>query len=110
MSTGMMLQDTDYTKIEFKRDWNCSANTIDICGIDMGVFSDLYHNSTNSDKSKQISRIEYQQFCDEFVFEKLRGKSFGAAFCDRFGFYNNVLTQLSDKQAKFHIETLGYIK
>lgn len=61
-------------------------------------------------KQKKISRQDYEIFCEEFVFDKLKGKSFGESFCERFDFNKTFLKDLSDKAAKDHIETLGYIK
>lgn len=58
---------------------------------------------------KTISRYEYDIFCKEFVFDSLKGKSFGQAFCERFDFNDVFLKGLSDNTAKHHIETLGYI-
>lgn len=68
----------------------------------------LEHLTTNHEK--KISKKEYELFCKEFVFEKLKGDSFGTAFCMRFGFNDTFLKVLSDKTAKLHIEKLGYIK
>lgn len=64
--------------------------------------------TTNSEKT--ISTTDYNVFCKEFVFDKLKGKSFGEAFCEKFGFNNIFLKSLSDSTAKLHIEKLGYIK
>lgn len=60
--------------------------------------------------TKKISKTEYELFCKEFLFEKLKGDSFGTAFCIRFGFNDTFLKVLSDETAKLHIEKLGYIK
>lgn len=60
--------------------------------------------------SKTISKSDYEVFCKEFIFNKLQGKSFGQAFCDRFNFNSVFLKDLSDDTAKYHIEKLGYIK
>ena len=60
--------------------------------------------------SKYVSRKEYDQFCKEFVFEKIKGKRFGEAFTEKFGFNGLTLNKLSDEVAKYHIECLGYIK
>ena len=59
---------------------------------------------------KQISKTEYDEFCKEFIFEKIKGISFAVAFCEKFDFNNIFLKGLSDETAKDHIETLGYIK
>lgn len=60
--------------------------------------------------NKKISIEDYELFCKEFVFDKLKGKSFGIAFCEKFDFNNIFLKGLSDETAKDHIEKLGYIK
>lgn len=60
--------------------------------------------------SKQISKRDYDSFCKEFVFDKLKGKTFGESFCEKFDFNNIFLKGLSDDTAKDHIEKLGYIK
>ena len=59
---------------------------------------------------KTISKEDYEVFCKEFSFEKLKGKSYGEAFCERFGMDDYILKNLSDSNAKYHIEKLGYIK
>lgn len=59
---------------------------------------------------KKISKEDYEVFCKEFSFEKLKGKSYGEAFCERFEMDDYILKNLSDKNAKYHIERLGYIK
>lgn len=74
----------------------------------MHIVQALEHLTTNT--NKQISSIEYESFCKEFVFEKLQGLSFGEAFCKRFDFNDFFLKKLSDTTAKDHIEKLGYIK
>jgi hypothetical protein len=59
--------------------------------------------------NRKISKKEYDSFCKEYVFEKLKGKTFGLAFCEKFGFNSIFLKGLSDSMAKDHIEKLGYI-
>lgn len=61
-------------------------------------------------KNKQISKKQYELFCKEFVFEKLKGNSFAESFCKKFKFNDTFLKNLSDATAKYHIEMLGYIK
>lgn len=62
-----------------------------------------------NNKSKTISKQDYELFCKEFLFDKIKGKTFGKAFCERFGFNDIFLRRLSDATAKDHIEKLGYI-
>jgi hypothetical protein len=63
-----------------------------------------------SNNSKQISKKQYEVFCKEFVFEKLKGIGFAESFCKKFKFNDTFLKNLSDETAKHHIEMLGYIK
>lgn len=66
--------------------------------------------SITGNPSKCVSKKEYDKFCKEFVFEKLKGKRFGEAFTEKFGFNGLTLNTLSDEVAKYHIESLGYVK
>jgi len=66
--------------------------------------------SITGNPSKCVSKKEYEKFCKEFVFEKIKGKRFGEAFTEKFGFNGLTLNKLSDEVAKYHIECLGYIK
>lgn len=59
---------------------------------------------------KTISREEYELFRKEYMFEKLKGKTFGEAFCERFNIEDYFLKNFTDGTAKYHIEKLGYIK
>ena len=59
---------------------------------------------------KTVSKKDYTVFCDEFIFDSLRGLTFGQAFCERFDITDNMLSIISDDSAKFLIEKLGYIK
>jgi thermostable 8-oxoguanine DNA glycosylase len=63
-----------------------------------------------NNKNKTVNKKDYELFCREFVFAKVKGISFGEAFCERFGFNNTFLKNLSDKTAQYHIEKLGYVK
>ena len=63
-----------------------------------------------SSKNKQISKKQYESFCKEFIFEKLKGIGFAESFCKKFKFNDTFLKNLSDDTAKHHIEMLGYIK
>lgn len=60
---------------------------------------------------KTISKEEFDLFCKEFVFEKIKGVSFGTAFCKRFGIEDSAISILkTDDFAKELIKSLGYIK
>jgi hypothetical protein len=65
---------------------------------------------TSNNNKRKVSKKEYEIFCKEFVFDKLKGKSFGETFCDKFNFNGMFLKNLSDDIAKDQIETLGYIE
>lgn len=60
--------------------------------------------------TKQISKKDYDLFCKEFVFEKIKGKKFGEAFCDKFGYNNFMLRNFSDETAIRTIKNMGYVK
>lgn len=59
---------------------------------------------------KRVPRKEYDKFCKEFIFQKIQGKSFVDAFCEKFEINNFFLLGLSDTTAKMNIEQLGYIE
>lgn len=67
-------------------------------------------DSITNNRNKTVSKEEYELFCKEFVFQKLKDQKFGDAFCQRFGFNDIVVRELSDDTAKYLIESLGYIK
>jgi hypothetical protein len=67
-------------------------------------------NWDGSKVHKTVSKEDYELFCKEYVFEQLKGISFGEAFCKRFGIDNALINMVSNDTAKFHIEALGYIK
>lgn len=59
--------------------------------------------------SSTVSKYEYEIFCKEFVFDQLKGVSFGEVFCKRFNINDSTLPRLSDDGAKFIIERSGYL-
>ncbi len=71
----------------------------------LSALEDLTQN-----KNKTVSKIEYEKFCNEFLFDKLKGENFGEMFCKKFGFNNTFLKGFSEETSKYHIEKLGYIK
>lgn len=75
-------------------------------------FTNMVQNLNNLSKKKStISHEQYEQFKKEFVFEKLKGKRFGKAFCEKFGLHDYVLSNIiSDDEADTIISLLGYIK
>lgn len=73
---------------------------------------DIYKtlDSLTTNQNKKISKQEYELFCKEFVFEKLKGKKFGEAFCDKFGYNNFMLRDFSDETAMRVIKNMEYVK
>lgn len=58
-----------------------------------------------------VSRGEYEVFCKEYVFHKLKNETFGSAFCKRFSIEDRAISNLVGEQfTRDLIETLGYIK
>lgn len=73
-------------------------------------FASLYQAPLSKQK-KTITLEAYELFKKEFVFEKLKGVSFGEAFCKKFGIVDNMLSNIkSETEADFLIRSLGYIK
>ena len=68
------------------------------------MFENMIFNLTTNDTSADISLEEYENFCKEFIFDKLRGIKFGRSFCDKFNISHNIIPQLSDEGAKEYIE------
>lgn len=64
---------------------------------------------TNNHNKPKVSKTDYEKFCKEFVFEKLKDNSFGKSFCEKFNFNDTFIKNLNDETAKYHIEKLGYI-
>lgn len=71
-----------------------------------------YLNGVTSINKEKIvvPKKDYELFCKEFVFDRLKEVSFAEAFCKRFEVDDNVLLRLSDDSARFIIETVGYIE
>lgn len=62
-------------------------------------------------KSTKITREEYDLFCKEYIFDKLKDKKFGEAFCERFGIEDNAISILQNESfTKELIESLDYIE
>lgn len=70
----------------------------------------LTANEMPSKQKKTVSKADYQVFCNEYIFDSLKGLTFGKAFCLRFDIKDNMLLALGDDSARFLIENLGYIK
>lgn len=70
---------------------------------------DLYKH--NGEPKVTINRTDYESFCKEYVFNKLKGETFGSAFCKRFNLSDRAISNLVSEQfTKELIESLGYIK
>lgn len=77
----------------------------------MGAFDSMVlHLASVRTTEQKVSRVDYDNFCKEFVFDQLKGKSFGAAFCERFNIVDYVLPEISNHNSKSLIETLGYLE
>lgn len=57
-----------------------------------------------------VSKKEYEEFCKEYVFLKLKGISFGKAFCERFNVSHFIIDSLPGDSAKGFIEKHGFVK
>ncbi len=67
-------------------------------------------NWNGNKEKKTVAREDYDLFCKEYTFDQLKGIRFGEAFCKRFNIDDQLINIVSNDTAKFHIETLGYIK
>jgi hypothetical protein len=62
-------------------------------------------------KKATVSRKQYEKFCREFVFDALRGDTFGKAFCHKFKIMDYILLLSTDMdEAMRYIEKSKYIK
>ena len=73
------------------------------------MFDSMVYHLTNNNIDTVVSRKEYEIFCKEFIFERLKGVKFGRAFCDRFQISNYLIPHLSDESAKDYIESQGFV-
>lgn len=72
---------------------------------------DLYSKMVDRKGSKTISKKDYEIFCKEFVFDSLKGESFGEAFCKRFDITDSTISILKTEGfTKELIKSLGYIE
>lgn len=77
-------------------------NAFDHMSISLGI--------KNTNKRIHINRQDYEIFCKEFIFDKLRGDRFGKAFCKKFEIEDFLLANIKDEEdTKYLIEKLGYI-
>lgn len=80
----------------------------------MDVFSQmsrvLIRNAKPNRNIKKISVADYEVFCREFLFNKLKDQPFGVCFCRKFEIDDFVLEILpSEESAKRHINAVGYV-
>lgn len=73
------------------------------------VLQTLKYSSKHTE-IKPVSRKEYEAFCKEYVFLKLKGISFGLAFCDKFNIDHFIIRSLPNDSAKGYIEKHGFVK
>lgn len=64
----------------------------------------------NKPPTAKISKKEYQVFCKEYIFEQLKGKRFGSAFCERFDITDYVIKCLIDEDIAREMIEVNYIK
>lgn len=82
----------------------------------MNVFDHMTSALLNSDIFKDedftpINKADYDMFCREYVFDSLRGDTFGRAFQKRFDCRDRVLSMFRDQRHTMkHIEYCGYVK
>ena len=58
----------------------------------------------------QISKQDYEVFCKEYIFDQLKGKRFGRAFCERFRVNDIVVKCLHDEDIARDIIEENYIQ
>ena len=57
-----------------------------------------------------VPKQEYEKFCNEILFDMIKGKSFGIAFADKFGIPDPMLSiGLSDNFCIQHIQNMEYV-
>lgn len=59
-------------------------------------------------KQARITETEFQDFCKEYVFSALSGKSLGVAFSEKFKITNDLILLLSTSSS--YEETVRYIR
>ena len=76
----------------------------------MNAFSSMVSFLNNTPKP-EISIDDYQVFCKEYIFDQLRGKRFGQAFCERFDIVNDIVVhRLIDEDIAREIIEENYIQ
>lgn len=68
-------------------------------------------HSRTTGKKKTVSKKEYEQFCEEYIFNAIKGDTFGFAFCTRFNIVDYMLLfERSSTKAQRYIEQARYIQ
>lgn len=77
------------------------------------IFHHLNNANLNTEKYlSSINRKEFDAFCKEYIFDVIKGDSFGVSFCKRFGILDYLLlyTYKNDyDKAVQHIIKTGYL-
>jgi hypothetical protein len=70
------------------------------------------HGKSFLDQPIKIDSDHYERFCYSFLFDSLRGLTFGQAFCKEFFVYDALLLySITDEdEAKRYIAKAGYIE
>ena len=66
--------------------------------------------TTDKVSNTMVSEVDWEIFCKEYIFEKLKGETLGSAFCKRFGIENWLISNMiDDNYTRLHIRKF-YIK
>lgn len=59
-----------------------------------------------------VKAHDYKKFCHEYLFDAIRGLTFGQAFCKKFCIYDAVLihTIRDEEEAKRYIQDARYVE
>ena len=75
----------------------------------MNAFNHMVSFLDNTPKP-EISTHEYEVFCKEYIFDQLKGKRFGSAFCEKFNVNDTVIHCLIDEDLAKEMIKENYIK
>jgi hypothetical protein len=70
-----------------------------------GMLTRINHTDT-----KTISKIEYDAFQKEYIFDQLRDMKYGKSFCERFQINDPVVSRLIDEDLARELIEENYIK
>lgn len=74
----------------------------------MNAFSSMVSLLNNVPKP-EVNNNDYQIFCREYIFDQLKGKRFGKAFCERFNVNDTVVSCLFDEDIAREMIEENYI-